>query len=138
MSTAAKALGVAYQHEESVESSLAILLQFNEDLPRSLGDDKLRTDIDRMNLILKSTSDEMICNMHTNNDKKMTTLINLYANLAHVVHYFKPWLVGSVSLRMVAVTIKSGLSAKSPLAFAHFGGVLSSIGYVNEGCRLGE
>ena len=138
MSTAAKALGVAYQHEESVESSRAILLQFNEDLPRSLGDDKLRTDIDRMNLILKSTSDEMICNMHTNNDKKMTTLINLYANLAHVVHYFKPWLVGSVSLRMVAVTIKSGLSAKSPLAFAHFGGVLSSIGYVNEGCRLGE
>jgi hypothetical protein len=42
------------------------------------------------------------------------------------------------TLRMVAVTVKNGLSAKSPLAFAHFGGVLSSIGYVDEGCRLGE
>jgi hypothetical protein len=103
-----------------------------------MGDDTLRTDIDKMNYILQSTSDDMIYSMQGNNDKKMATLVNLYANLAHVVHYFQPWLVGSVSLRMVAVTIKTGLSSKSPLAFAHFGGVLSSIGYVNEGCRLGE
>ena len=103
-----------------------------------MGDVKLRSEIDRMNSILQSISDDMICNMQWNEDKKMTTLIKLYANSAHVLHYFQPWLVGSVSLRMVAVTIKNGLSAKSPLAFAHFGAVLSSIGYVDEGCRLGE
>ena len=138
LSTAAKALGVAYHHEQSVKSCFAILVQFGEDLPRVMGDGTLRADIDKMNYILQSTSDDMIYSMQGNSDKKMATLVNLYANLAHVVHYFQPWLVGSVSLRMVAVTIKTGLSAKSPLAFAHFGGVLSSIGYVNEGCRLGE
>lgn len=137
LSTAAKALGVAYHHKQSVDASVAILLQFGEDLPRVMGDDKLRSDMDRMNSILQSTSDDMICNMQLNNDKKTTNLINLYTHLAHVAHYFQPWLVGSTSLRMVAITIKNGLSPKSPLAFAHFGGVLSSIGYENEGCRLG-
>lgn len=98
----------------------------------------LRSNIDDMNNILRSVSDDMICTMQESYDKKVTALIDLYENLAHVLQYFKPCLVGSVSLRLVELTMKAGLSPKSPLAFAHFGGVLSSRGFVNEGCRLGE
>jgi hypothetical protein len=134
----AKALGVVpHLQDKSIESSFEILLQFGEELPCSMGD-KPRTDIDKMNNILQSTPDDMILNMQENNDKKMTTLINLYATLAHVLQFKKPWLVGSVSLRMVELTMKTGLSAKSPLAFAHFGGVLVTAGRIDDGCRLGE
>jgi hypothetical protein len=76
--------------------------------------------------------------MHENNDKQMTTLFVLYAYLSHAAHWRQPWFLGSLSLRMIELTIKNGLNAMSPLAFAYFGGVLSSIGYVNEGCRLGK
>ena len=138
MITTAKALGTAHRQDQSIEASFAILLQCGEDLPRETGDDNLRSDIDKMSYILQASSDDMICNMKESNDKKMTILINLYENLAHVLQYFKPGLVASVSLRAVDLTLKTGLSPKSPLSFAHFGGVLSSIGYVNEGCRLGE
>ena len=137
--TAAKATGiVALRPVQSIEASFTILVECGEDLPRSIGDDKLRADIDKMNYILQSTTDEMICNMHENKDTKMTNLINLYVYLGHLLQFFKPWLVGSVSLRMVELTIKTGLSAQSPLTFAYFGGILVTSGRINEGYRLGE
>ncbi len=129
---------MSHLQDQTIEASFAILAQFGENLPRDIGDEQLRSDIDHMNNVLRSTSDDMICTMQESTDKKMTALIDLYENLAHVLQYFKPCLVGSVSLRIVELTMKTGLSPKSPLAFAHFGGVLSSLGYVNEGCRLGE
>ena len=64
--------------------------------------------------------------------------VRCFKSLPHVMHYRQPWQVGSVSVRMVELTLKNGLSAKSPLAFAHFGGVSVSEGRIHEGCRLGE
>ncbi len=124
--------------DKSIETSFGILLQFGEELPRDMGDDEQQTDIDRMTYILHSTSDDAIYNMQENNDKKLTALFNLYVYLAHVLYYYKPWLFGSVSLRMMKLTMNTGLSAMSPLAFAHFGSLAVTIGYVTVGCRLGE
>lgn len=129
---------VSQHQEKSIKASFAILAQFRENRLRASGDITLRNDIDRMNNILQFTSDDMICNMQENNDKKMTILTYLYAALAHLLQYFKPWLAVSVSLRMVELTISTGLSAQSPLAFAHFGGSLITDGRITEGCRLGK
>jgi hypothetical protein len=136
--TATRALGVAYRQEQSIRASFAILAQFGENLPSDMGDDNLSHEVDQMNNILRSTSDDMICNMQESNDKKMVILISLYETLAHVLQYFKPWLARAVSLRMIELTMKTGLSAKSPLVFAHFGGVLVTSGQITDGCRLGE
>lgn len=134
-----KATGnVACLQTQSIEASFEILIHCGEDLPRAMGDDKLKEGINRMRFILQSTPDDMICNMQKNSDKKMNTLIDLYLYLAHVLQYSKPFLVSSVSLRMIELTMKTGLSAQSPLAFVHFGGVLVISGCIDEGCRLGE
>lgn len=103
-----------------------------------MGDVILRTDIDHMKCRLESLSDDTICNMQENNDKKMTTLISLYSYLAHIAHYRRPWLVGSVSLRVVELTMKTGLYPMSHVAFAVFGGILVTSGKIADGCRLGE
>ena len=124
--------------DKSIQSSFGILFQFGEELPRDMADAKLQADIDRMTFILQSTSDEFIYNMQENNDKKLTALFNLYVYLAHALLYFQPWLFGSVSLRMMEITMKTGLCAMSPLAFAHFGSLSVTIGYVTVGCRLGK
>ncbi|KAL3760370.1 hypothetical protein ACHAWU_000345 [Discostella pseudostelligera] len=136
--TATRALGVAYRQEQSIRASFAILAQFGENLPSDMGDDNLSHEVDQMNNILRSMSDDMICNMQESNDKKMVILISLYETLAHVLQYFKPWLARAVSLRMIELTMKTGLSAKSPLVFAHFGGVLVTSGQITDGCRLGR
>ena len=136
--TSVQALAAALYFDKSIESSFGILLQFGEDVPRAMGDTDLLIDIDQMTNILQSTSNDSIYNMKQNNDKKMTALLNLYVFLAHALHYYKPWLVGSVSLRMVEQTMKTGLSPISPYVFACFGSLLVTIGYVSMGCRLGE
>ena len=135
--TAVKALGIANRSEDSIEGCLAILLQFREDLPRALGDGKLRDDIDHMKCRLQSLSDDTICTMQENNDKKMTTLMSLYSYLAHIAHYRRPWLVGSLSLRMVELEIKTGLSPMFPFSLTYFGGTLVNLGCITHGCRLG-
>ena len=122
----------------SIESSFAILAQCGEDLTNCFGGHKLRSDIDKLNFVLQSTPDELICKMQENNDEKLNALLRLYAGLAYKIQYFKPRLFGFVSLRLVELTIKTGLNQYSPLAFAHFGCVLVTSGQVNEGCRLGE
>lgn len=129
---------MAHRHQQSIEASFGILAEFGEDLPCAAGDDKLSTDINQMIHVLQSTSDDLIFGMHECRDKNMVTLVNVYIGLAHVLHYQQPWQVGSVSLRLVEITLKTGLSEKSPLAFAHFGGVLVTVGRMEEGCRLGE
>lgn len=137
--TSAKATGnVACLQTLSIEASFEILIHCGEDLPHAMGDDKLEAGIDRMRFILQSTTDDVICNMQKNSDKKMNTVIDLYLYLAHVLQYSKPFLVSPVSLRMIELTMKTGLSAQSLLAFIHFGGVLVMSGRIDEGCRLGE
>ena len=98
----------------------------------------MRSKIDQMVYILRSMSDDAIYNMKESKDKKTNTLLNLYANLSHFMQHVKPWLIGSLSLRMVEITMNSGLGSKASIAFAYFGGVLISIGLVYEGRRLGE
>ena len=71
-------------------------------------------------------------------NKRTVNMLKLYANLAHMLHFTDPSLIGSVSLRMVEITMKSGLTSTAPLAFAHYGEMLASIGHINEGCRLGK
>lgn len=135
--TSTQALGVAYHQEESIKASFAILAQFGENIFSDSRDDTLTTDIDHINSILRFASDDMICNMQESNDKNVTAIIHLYETLAHVLQYFMPWLLRPVSLRMVELTMKTGLSAKSPLVFAHFGGILVTSGRISDGCRLG-
>lgn len=133
-----QALAVALDIDKSIETSFGILFQFGEKLPREMGDETLQIEIDQMTFILQSTPDNSIYDIHANNDKKMAALFNLYVYLAHALHYFKPWLFGSVTLRMMEITLNTGLSPMSPLAFAHFGSLSVTIGYVTVGCRLGE
>ena len=136
---AAKALRQAELLKESMESTFAILQQVGEALPRAMGDDQLTADILLMNGILQKTADDSILNMEVTSNKRIVTLMKLYANLlAFLLHFADPSLIGAVSLRMVEITMNSGLTSISPLAFAHYGETLASIGYITEGCRLGR
>jgi hypothetical protein len=136
--TSVQALAAAMQIDKSIETSFGILIQFGEELPRGMGDDTLQTDIDQMTYILQSTPDDSIYNIQENNNAKMTGLFHLYLYLAQALHFYQPWLFGSVSLRTMEITMKYGLCAMSPLAFARFGTLSVTIGYVTAGCRLGE
>ena len=96
------------------------------------------TDIDAMNKVLHDRSDDSLLNIQESKDKKLVALHQLYSDLVHVLYFVKPDLIGSVSLRMIELTMTKGLTPTSPLSFAYYGSTLAAMGKVEEGCRLGE
>ena len=91
-----------------------------------------------MNEILQTLTDAYFCNMQDNQTKRVVSILKLYAEMAHVLHYVSPSLIGAVALRMVELTMSKGISPIAPLAFAYYGETLASMGNISEGCRLGE
>lgn len=93
-----------------------------------------------MNATLKAMTDESILSMGQTMDQRTIFLMKLYAELAEVLHWINPSLLGAVSFRLADLTLKNGLSSFSPLAYVHFGSVLINLGdeYIMDGCRLGK
>ena len=124
---------------ESMQSAFDIIQECGEELPQPMDNEKLINKMKVMNDTLESVSDESILNMRKTNNRKIVTVLKLYATLASLLHFTKQSLVGAVSLRMVDLTLKYGLTSVCPIAFARYGGTLASMGkeHVTEGCRLG-
>jgi len=138
LSVAAKSLQIANKLQESMESILEILNKLGEAAPRPMGDSTLMTDIDDMNKVLHDRSDDSLLNIQDTKDKKLVALHQLYSDLIQVIYFIKPALFGSVSLRMIELTMSKGMTPTSPLSFAYYGSTLAAMGKVEEGCRLGE
>jgi len=137
LSVAAKVLQNTDQFQESMESIFDILTKLGEDIPRAI-DGKLMMAIDVMNKLLHDRSDDSLLNIQDTKDKKLVALHQLYSDLVHVLYFVKPALFGSVSLRMIELTMSKGMTPTSPLSFAYYGSTLAAMGKVEEGCRLGE
>jgi len=137
MSIAAKVLQNTDQFKESMESIFDILTKLGEDIPRAI-DGKLMKAIDTMNKVLHDRSDDSLLNMQDTKDKKLVALHQLYSDLVHVLYFVKPALIGSVSLRMIELTMSKGITPTAPIAFAYYGTTLAAMGKVEEGCRLGR
>ena len=133
----AKALRQEYLLQEAMDSTFDTLRLAGEELPRNVGDAKLSSDMQATNDALQKTSDDDVLNMPQTSNKKIITLQKIYSNLAELLHFIKPSLICAASLRMVELTLSEGLTPNSPLGFAFYGEMLSSLGYISEGCRLG-
>ena len=124
--------------QEAMNSSFNIIQKCGEELPLPMGNRKLENEMEAMNQVLRNTPDESLLNMVETNNTKVVILLKLYAELANIMFFVKPSLLGAVSLRMVHLTLKYGSTSECPLAFAFYSGTLVSIGNIDEACRLGE
>lgn len=113
-------------------------MDIGEEIPRAVGDEKLSNRMSAMNNILQNITDDSILGMHDVSSKKVDTLQKIYWNLAHVLRFKKPSLMCDVSLRMVELTIQTGLCSLSALGFAYYGEIVTANGHFGDGCRLGR
>jgi hypothetical protein len=136
--TTTKALRQANRFIESMHSTLAIIEQCGEEMPRTI-DEKLTKDMMIMNAALQKISDESILSTEQTMDQRTIFLMKLYVELANMLHWINPSLTGAVSLRLADLTLKNGLTPLCPLAFVHFSLVLLNMGneYITDSCRLG-
>lgn len=134
-----KALRQASRLHESMQSSFAIIEQCGEELPQPMNE-KVVKDLQFMNATLLKMTDESIISMEQTTDKRITFLTKLYAELANMLHWTDPSLVGAVSLRLADLALRKGLTPLCPLAFVHLGMTLANLGdeYIIHGSRLGR
>jgi len=120
------------------DSAMDLLSRVGEESLRPLGDPKLNIEIQDMNSVLLNMSDETILNMEKTTSDKNRIILKLYAMCLSAFQYINPSLKAAVSVRLVSHTLKTGLSAMSPIAFAAYGELLAGIGQIPEACRLGR
>ena len=123
--------------EKAADSSFSALKMLGESLPREMGDTSLTADMDDMNTTLEKKDDWSLLNLNESNEKKFITLMRIYAFLGLHLHYSKPSLFWSTSLRMVQLSLMNGYCETTPLAFAFYGEGLVTIGKFKLASRLG-
>ena len=123
-----------------MHSLFSIIQLCGEELPLPMGNKKLDNDINTMNQILQNTSGSLILSMNKTKNSKVVLLLKIFAELANLLVFTNPILIGAISLRMIDLTLKSGLTCECPLAFAFYAMTLMSMGgeHTDEACRLGE
>ena len=91
-----KVLRQANLLNESMQSTIYIIEQCGEEMPRAI-DEKLMKDVHIMNATLKEMTDDSILSMGQTMDQRTIFLMKLYAELAALLHFINPSLLGAVS-----------------------------------------
>ena len=136
----AKTFRQANELQKAMRSLFSIIQLCGEELPLPMGNEKLDNDINTMNQILQNTSGGLILSMNKTENSKVVVMLKVFAELANLLVFTDPILIGAISLRMIDLTLKSGLTCECPLAFAFYAMTLMSMGgeHTDEACRLGE
>lgn len=138
MYASAKVLTIADIKDESVEAMFKILEQLGEEPLQPMGNPQLTMAIQTMNNTIKQTTDDTFLSIEETEERNVLTLIRVYGFLMHLLHYRKQHFMASASLRLLELTLKHGLTPKSPIAFAYYGEVVSSMNEISLAMRLGE
>ena len=138
MHAVAKSLSNQGLQKDAIESSYKILLMAGENLPRRMGDDKLRIDVNDLNDSLQIITDQIISDMDEGQNKKFGTLMKVYRLLGNSFKHIDPSLLGDISVRMVQITLNNGLFPTSPVGLAYYGETLVGLGKIDLGVRLGK
>ena len=124
--------------EEAVNLSFSILDQMGEPSLRQVGDAQLAAEMQSMIGILHQTTNDAILSMGEVKERKIATLMKVYVHLLTMLHFCKQALLVDASLRLIAMTLKHGLSQASPMAIVHYAEILSNMSYVDLSLRLGK
>jgi len=93
----AKALAQAHKLQEYLMSTFAIIEKCGEDLPQPINDSVV-IGLQSMIATLHNMTDESILSMTMATDKRVIFLMKVYAELANMLHFINPSLLGAVSL----------------------------------------
>lgn len=132
-STQIYSLGSRNKQMEAIQIGLETLKQLGEGLP-SIRTSRLRVYLEfrRVKSLLRGLSDEDILKLPRMKDPKKLAAMQILNHVILSTMYAAPNLSALVALRMIELTVKSGLSAIASVGFALFGTMLCR--YVESAC----
>jgi histidine kinase len=124
---------------EAVELGLNILRKMGINLPLKPGKLQVLKDLAQIKLLLRNKSMDYFNSLPEMKDAEKNAAMRILSDISSASFFAVPSLVPLLVFKMVSLTVKHGLSRKSPFSFAAYGYILSV--YLNEidrGISFGE
>ena len=124
---------------EAVKLGLNILKKLGINLPLKPGKLQVAKDLLQTKFLLRNKSMDYFNNLPEMNDAEKNAAMRILSDISSASFFAVPSLVPLLVFKMVSLTVKYGLSRKSPFSFAAYGYILSV--YLNEidkGISFGE
>ena len=124
---------------EAVELGLKILKKFGINLPLKPGKLQVTKDLLQTKFLLRNKSMDYFNSLPEMKDAEKNAAMRILSDITSASFFAVPSLVPLLVFKMVSLTVKYGLSRKSPFSFSAYGYILSV--YLNEidkGISFGE
>jgi histidine kinase len=124
---------------EAVELGLDILKKFGISLPLKPGKLQVTKDLLQTKFLLRNKSMDYFNSLPEMKDAEKNVAMRILSDISSASFFAVPNLVPLLVFKMISLTVKYGLSKKSPFSFAAYGYILSV--YLNEidkGINFGE
>ncbi len=124
---------------EAVQLGLHILKKLGISLPSKPGKIAVMKDLLQTKYLLRNKSMDYFNNLPKMEDQEKNIAMRILSDITSASYFAVPDLVPLLVFKMVSLTVKHGLSRKSPFSFAAYGYILSV--YLNEidrGINFGE
>ncbi|KAL7501976.1 hypothetical protein ACHAXN_000302, partial [Cyclotella atomus] len=121
---------------EALEKGMNILSQLGEGISRNLIDLLFYLEVKRTQAVIAGLTEDAILGYRPMTDKRKQAAMKILSSINRCSFLAAPPLCRCIILKMVQVTFKYGLSNQSPIAFALFGVLLSTMGNIPVGRRF--
>ena len=124
---------------EAVQLGLTILKKLGINLPLKPGKLQVFKDLMQTKWLLKNKSSEYFNNLPEMKDAEKNAAMRILSDITSASYFAVPNLVPLLVFKMVGLTVKYGLSRKSPFSFAAYGYILSVfLNETDKGINFGE
>ena len=131
---------IAGNHQnEAIETGLEVLKKYGIKFPAKPGKLSIIIGVIRINMMLKNKPSSFFENLPLVQDPEKLATYRILSDMLSAGYFAAPNLVPLLIFKMVELSVKDGLSPKSPFAFAALGYILSGyMGKVDKGIEYGN
>jgi predicted ATPase/class 3 adenylate cyclase/predicted Ser/Thr protein kinase len=124
---------------EAVETGLNILHKMGINLPLKPGRFHVLNGLLQTKFLLRNKSKDYFDNLQEMRDEERNAEMRILSDISSASYFAVPNLVPLLVFKMVSLTVKHGLSRKSPFSFAAYGYILSVyLNEINKGITFGD
>ncbi|MGN6343071.1 MAG: adenylate/guanylate cyclase domain-containing protein [Ginsengibacter sp.] len=127
------------QHFDAVKEGLEILRKMNIRLPLKPGKFRVLIELVKVKLLLQNKTAEYYDQLPEMKDPEKNAAMRILSDISSASFFAVPDLVPLLAFKMIRLTMKYGLSKKSPFSFAAYGYIQSVfLNQIDKGIRFGE
>jgi len=124
---------------EAIKLGLQILSKLGSKLPINPGMLSVLKDLLQTRWLLRNKTADYFNQLPEMEDEQKKAAMRIMSEISSASYFAVPNLVPVLVFKMVKMTVKHGLSVKSPFSFAAYGYILSAhLKQINKGSRMGE